>query len=74
MLLSMAEGVIWEEEENSYTPTEHTPEPSLKKAVISGIVGRFSEQTFSFAGSSNGRTPPSGGGYLGSSPGPAAKQ
>ena len=26
----------------------------------------------SAAGSSNGRTPPSGGGYLGSNPGPAA--
>lgn len=39
----------------------------MKKGHFKGIITCI-------AGSSNGRTPPSGGGYLGSSPGPAARK
>lgn len=45
----------------------------MEKRIKSWHGGNaFKKFLRSAAGSSNGRTPPSGGGYLGSNPGPAA--
>jgi hypothetical protein len=46
----------------------------LKRVSFSGIVHRIAGFACIIAGSSNGRTPASGAGYLGSNPSPAANE